>query len=135
MILVDTNILIDVLSTDSDWQSWSLAAMAKEALGGALYINEIVYAELSARYGSQQEVDAVVDDLDIRLERLPRQALYLAGRAFAAYRAAGGPRTSILSDFFIGAHADVAGLTILTRDIRRYRSYFPNVALIAPDLA
>jgi predicted nucleic acid-binding protein len=134
VILVDTNILIDVLSTNSDWQSWSLAEMTKQAIGNALCINDIVYAELSARYGSQREVDAVVHDLDIHLERLPRQALYLAGRAFAAYRAAGGPRTSILSDFFIGAHADVAGLTILTRDTRRYRSYFPNVALIAPGL-
>ncbi len=135
MILVDTNILIDVLSTNSNWQSWSLDAMERESLSGSLLINDIVYAELAARYLSQENVDAVVERLELRFEHLSRPALYLAGRAFAAYRAAGGPRTSILSDFFIGAHADVAELTILTRDVRRYRTYFPNVALIAPDLA
>lgn len=132
MILVDTNVLIDVLSTDSKWQSWSLDAMARKSSEGPLLINESVYAELAARYAKQQYVDAVVDRLELRFAHLSRQALYRAGQAFQAYRAAGGPRTSILSDFFIGAHADVVQIPILTRDARRYRSYFPNVELMTP---
>lgn len=132
MTLVDTNVLIDVLSKDSRWQLWSIDAMSRESLNGAFLVNEIVYAELAARYSSQQDLDAVVERLELRFAHLPMQALYLAGQAFQAYRNAGGPRTSILSDFFIGAHADVDRIPILTRDARRYRSYFPNVELITP---
>ena len=132
MTLVDTNILIDLLSPDADWMSWSLAAMERQSRAGPLLINEIVYAELGARFTSQQVLDANVDTLDLHFEWLPKAALYLAGRTFQGYRKSGGTRTSILADFFIGAHAQIAGVPILTRDVRHYRSYFPNVKLIAP---
>lgn len=133
MTLIDTNILIDIMTEDRRWFTWSHEMMQTRSDQGALLINDVVYAELSARFNSEKLLDETIRSMDLALERLPKQSLYLAGRAFSAYRAAGGPRTSILSDFFIGAHADVAGLTILTRDVRRYRTYFPDVALIAPD--
>lgn len=133
MTLVDTNVLIDILSRDSKWQLWSGLALRQQSQHGALLINEIVYAELSARYASQQILDAAVDELELSFEWLPKSALYLAGRSFNHYRRAGGTRTSILADFFIGAHAAAAKIPILTRDTARYRSYFPEVELITPD--
>lgn len=133
MTLVDTNVLIDILSTDQDWQSWSATAIEQRSLNGPVLINEIVYAELSGSYPSPQYLDAIVEELQLQFEWLPRSALYLAGRTFRNYRRAGGPRTSVLADFFIGAHAVVAQLPILTRDARRYRTYFPDVELIAPS--
>ncbi|MEH2482981.1 putative nucleic acid-binding protein [Nitrobacteraceae bacterium AZCC 2146] len=132
MTLVDTNVLIDVLSSDRDWQSWSSAAMERQSLDGPLVINEIVYAELAGRYPTQQVLDVVVEKLGLHFEWLPKSALYLAGRTFADYRRSGGVRTSTLADFFIGAHAVMAKMPILTRDIRRYRTYFPDVELITP---
>jgi predicted nucleic acid-binding protein len=132
LILVDTNVLIDLLSSDQGWKSWAAAEIEKHALGGNVLINEIVYAELSGRYQSQLHLDSTVEGLQLGFEWLPRSALYLAGQAFRRYRRAGGRRTSILADFFIGAHAAVAQIPILTRDARRYRTYFPDVELIAP---
>ena len=133
MILVDTNVLIDVLSVDQGWKAWSAAEIERQSLGGEVVINEIVYSELSGRYESQRHLDAAVDGLQLAFEWLPKPALFLAGQAFRRYRRAGGPRTSILADFFIGAHAAVARVPILTRDARRYRSYFPEVELIVPN--
>ncbi|ABD87686.1 type II toxin-antitoxin system VapC family toxin [Rhodopseudomonas palustris] len=132
MTLIDTNILIDILSSDQNWQPWSAAALRQQSQHGVLLINEIVYAELSGRYASQQMLDAVIDELGLRFEWLPKSALYIAGQTFSAYRRSGGVRTAILADFFIGAHAVVARIPILTRDTGRYRSYFPDVELIAP---
>nr|WP_210313556.1 type II toxin-antitoxin system VapC family toxin [Rhodopseudomonas rhenobacensis] len=131
--MVDTNVLIDILTADQGWRSWSATAIEKQSQRGPVVINEIVYAELSDRYSSQQHLDGVVEGLQLQFEWLPKAALYLAGQTFRNYRRAGGPRSSILADFFIGAHAVAAGLPILTRDIRRYRSYFPDVELIAPE--
>jgi predicted nucleic acid-binding protein len=128
--LVDTNVLIDILSPDQGWRSWSTAEIEKQSLSGPIIINEIVYAELSGRYSSQRQLDGAVEGLQLQFEWLPKSALYLAGQAFQRYRHAGGPRGSILADFFIGAHAAVVGVPILTRDARRYRNYFPSVALI-----
>ncbi|NEW85750.1 MULTISPECIES: type II toxin-antitoxin system VapC family toxin [Rhodopseudomonas] len=133
MTLVDTNVLIDILTVDRTWQPWSAAALRQQSLHGALLINEIIYAELSSRYSTQKALDAVVHTLGLDLEWLPKTALYIAGRTFSDYRRAGGTRTSVLADFFIGAHAAAAGLPILTRDTGRYRSYFPDVTLITPD--
>lgn len=130
MTLVDTNVLIDILSANQDWKTWSASIMEKQSLGGPVLVNEIVYAELSGHYPSQRQVDSIVEELQLHFEWLPKSALYLAGRAFRRYRSAGGPRTSILADFFIGAHAQAAGIPILTRDARRYRTYFPEVDLI-----
>ena len=132
MTLVDTNVLIDIISKDANWYGWSSDMMSLRSKQGELIVNDIVYAELSARFESEPLLEDALHDIDLVFERLPKRSLYFAGRAFAAYRAAGGPRMSILSNFFIGAHADLAGLAILTRDVRRYRTYFPDVTLIAP---
>jgi predicted nucleic acid-binding protein len=130
--LIDTNILIDILSSDPNWQTWSASALRRQSQHGLLLINEIVYAELAGRYASQKALDAAIDELELHLEWLPKSALYIAGQTLSDYRRAGGTRTSILADFFIGAHAAATKIPILTRDTARYRSYFPDVELIAP---
>lgn len=132
MVLVDTNVLVDVLERDPDWAAWSLAQLQACSKMHDLAINPIVYAELSLTFESHEALDAAIDGMRLRLLDLPRPALFLAGKAFARYRREGGPRQSVLADFFIGAHAAVAGLPILTRDARRYRNYFPSVQLVAP---
>ncbi|HXT78885.1 MAG TPA: type II toxin-antitoxin system VapC family toxin [Acetobacteraceae bacterium] len=130
--LVDTNVLLDVVTNDPAWADWSIRQLDAAAINGALAINDLVYAELSVRITTIEALEAMLSEAAITLAETPRAALFLAGKAFQRYRAAGGARSSILPDFFIGAHAAVAGLTLLTRDARRYRSYFPTVALIAP---
>ena len=132
MTLVDTNVLIDILSADPTWSAWSLGQLLRRSTEGALLINEVIYAELSTRIETEAELDSIISDLSVELERTPKHALFLAGKAFKQYRAAGGTRTGVLPDFFIGAHAEVAGLTILTRDARRYAQYFPDVKVVAP---
>lgn len=134
MILVDTNILLDVTTGDPLWAEWSLQALEQEAVKGALHINVIVYAELSSRYASVEAVDSFVAQIGAQIIEIPRTAAFLAAKAFARYRAAGGTRTGVLSDFFIGAHATALNIPVLTRDVRRYRSYFPNLRLVAPHL-
>ena len=133
MTLIDSNILFDVLTRTPDWWQWSLEQLERAALNGPLVINDIVYAEVSTRYPSVDVVDSILRDLGVDLVAMPRAALFLAGKAYLSYRTAGGVRTGVLSDFFIGAHAAVEHLPLLTRDIRRYRSYFPTVNLIAPQ--
>jgi hypothetical protein len=130
--LVDTNVLLDILSADALWASWSLGQLLRRSTEGPLLINEVIYAELSIRIDTEPELDAIIADLNLDLERTPKRALFLAGKAFKRYRASGGTRTGVLPDFFIGAHAEVEVLTILTRDARRYAQYFPKVNVIAP---
>jgi predicted nucleic acid-binding protein len=133
MTLIDSNVLFDVLTRTPDWWQWSLEQLEQAALNGPLVINDVVYAEVSTRYPSVDVVDSILRDLGVDLVAMPRAALFLAGKAYLSYRTAGGVRTGVLSDFFIGAHAAVEHLPLLTRDIRRYRSYFPTVNLIAPQ--
>ena len=133
MTLVDTNVLRDVLARDPVWFPWSVEQLQQRRLQGLLLINDITYAELAVRIANEAELVAALAELGVRLERTPTSALFLAGKAFGRYRKAGGPRPSLLPDFFIGAHAEVARLPILTRDTRRYRTYFPSVKLIAPE--
>jgi hypothetical protein len=132
MTLVDTNVVLDVLSNDPVWLRWSSEQLLRSQENGTAVINDITYAELAVRFEVEAELQRRLATLRIRLERTPAAALFVAGRAFHRYRAAGGPRTSLLPDFFIGAHARVARLPLLTRDTRRYRAYFPEVELIAP---
>ncbi len=132
MTLVDTNVLLDVLSNDPRWSEWSLHHLAGRAALGPVIVNEIVYAEMSARMASQSQVEQALGDLNVGFDRVPTRALFLAGQSYSRYRAAGGVRTGVLPDFFIGAHAQVLGCPVLTRDVRRYRAYFPDVALITP---
>jgi hypothetical protein len=131
-IFVDSNILLDIFTADPQWLSWSQSALADALLKGPVVINQLVYAEVSIAYKNLTELDGILSRLKIQRLDLPWEAAHLAGQAFVKYRRKGGAKTSPLPDFYIGAHAQVEGLTLLTRDVRRYRSYFPKVKLIAP---
>jgi predicted nucleic acid-binding protein len=132
MILVDTNVIADVLALRSEWQAWSIDRLEECRGRDTLATSEVVFAELSARLRSEAEVQGVLAELSIALERIPTAGLFAAGQAFAKYRAAGGLRGNVLPDFFIGAHAQVTRSPILTRDARPYRAYFPEVEVIGP---
>ena len=133
MTLVDTNVLLDLVTDDPNWADWSVAQLETAALKGVLCINDVVYAELPVRYDRIEDLDAMLEDSAIEITPPPRAALFLAGRVFTQYRKSGESRTGVLPDFFIGAHAAVSGFPLLTRDGRRYRSYFPALELIAPE--
>jgi predicted nucleic acid-binding protein len=132
MFLVDTNVLLDVVTADPAWAAWSVAELEASALVGPLAINDVVYSELSVRYSDIADLDSMVKIAELDHLPMPKEALFLAGKAFQAYRRAGGGRTGVLPDFFIGAHAAVSGLTLITRDAGRYRSYFPSLPLRTP---
>lgn len=132
MTLVDTNVLIDVLADDPQWRSWSVDMLARRYDLGALIVTDVTYAELSPQFANSRSLDAAMVQLNVVLQRIPREALFIAGGTFARYRSQGGVRSNVLADFFIGAHARVLACPVLTRDIRRYRRYFPDVVLIAP---
>jgi predicted nucleic acid-binding protein len=131
--LVDSNVLIDVLDHDPFWRRRSASALATAGRLGPIVINQVIYAEVSVRYEDTDELDRDLPFDDFQREQLPWAAAFLAGKVFAEYRRRGGRRRSPLPDFFIGAHAAVAGLQLLTRDESRYRTYFPTVELIVPE--
>jgi predicted nucleic acid-binding protein len=131
--LVDSNVLLDVLTEDETWCGWSLAVLARAAEAGPLYLNPIVYAEVSIRFSRVEDLEEALPPEDYRRAPLPWAAAFLAGKAFLRYRRRGGGASSPLPDFFIGAHAAVDGLALATRDARRYRTYFPTVTLLSPD--
>ena len=130
-VLVDSNVLLDVLTEDERWFAWSSDTLAACADDSVLAINPIIFAEVSIRFSRIEELDEVLPPALQRLP-LPFEAAFLAGKAFLRYRRRGGARRVPLPDFFIGAHAAVGGLRLLTRDAGRYRSYFPRLELIAP---
>jgi len=131
--LVDTNVLLDVVTDDPTWADWSIEQLEAAVLRGPLLINDVVYAELAVRYERIERLEAFLAEAGIEIAAMPRSALFLAGKVFQKYRKAGGQRTGVLPDFFIGAHAAVDRLDLLTRDTARYRTYFPTVTLITPD--
>jgi predicted nucleic acid-binding protein len=131
--LVDTNILLDILSDDPNWRAWSVNQLEQRSSQGPLLINDVIYAELSSRFSTEDLLDRKVSELNVALQGMPKRALFLAGHAYERYRRNGGTRSGVLPDFFIGAHAQVARWPLLTRDVRRYRTYFPDVELITPD--
>jgi len=133
VIFVDTNVILDVATFDPNWAIWSLNQLELASASGPLLINEIVYAELSVGYTLIEELDDLVEKLELEMVQIPRSALFLAGKAYHKYRQSGGMRTGVLPDFFIGAHAAVLQVPVLTRDVARYRAYFPTVRLIAPQ--
>ena len=133
MLLVDTNVLIDVLEDDPQWADWSIRQLQAQSQVHELAINPIIYAELSLTFSSYERLDAVIAGLGLVLHEVPRSALFLAGKAFARYRKAGGSKTGVLPDFLIGAHAVVEGWLLLTRDAQRYRAYFPGVEVVTPE--
>jgi len=132
LILVDTNVLLDIATNDPKWADWSIEQLDAAAVRGPVVINAVVYSEFSVGYDRIEEVERLLKDVDIGWADVPREALFLAGKAFQQYRRQGGSRAGVLPDFFIGAHAAVSGMTLLTRDPARYRSYFPKVGLISP---
>jgi predicted nucleic acid-binding protein len=132
MIIVDSNVLIDVLENDPTWAEWSITQLRAQSQIHRLTINETVYAEISLTFSTVEALDLTIQDLDLDFMSTPKSALFLAGKAFLRYRRQGGTKSNVLSDFFIGAHAAVAGCAVLTRYTRRFSSYFPTVPLIAP---
>lgn len=130
--LVDSNVLLDVLTEDPAWFEWSAGALVDASEAGPLWVNPVIYAEVSVRFSRIEDLEAALPRVDYRRSALPWEAAFLAGKAFLAYRRAGGTRRSTLPDFFIGAHAAVADLTLLTRDRGRYETYFPRVPLMSP---
>jgi predicted nucleic acid-binding protein len=132
-VLVDSNVLLDVMTEDEASLSWSALAMERAADGSWLVINPVIYAEVSVRYSRIEELDEALPAVLFDREAIPYEAAFLAGKSFLTYRQRGGARRSPLPDFFIGAHAAVGGYQLLTRDPARYRGYFPKLPLIAPD--
>jgi predicted nucleic acid-binding protein len=132
-VLIDANVLLDVMTEDTRWFAWSAEAVARAADRHRLVINPIIYAEVSIRYSRIEELDAALPKTMFDREAIPYEAAFLAGKSFLAYRRRGGPKQSPLPDFFIGAHAAVAGYLLMTREAARYRTYFPKLSLIAPD--
>jgi predicted nucleic acid-binding protein len=132
-ILVDSNILLDLMIEDAQWFPWVAEAVRRAADRSRLVINAIVYAEVSIRYSRIEDLEAALPTGMLDREHVPYEAAFLAGKAFLRYRQRGGTKQSPLPDFIIGAHAAVAGYQLMTRDARRYRTYFPALSLIAPE--
>lgn len=132
MLLVDTNVLVDVLEDDPQWADWSIRQLRAQSKIHPLAINPIIYAELSLTFSTVEALDETVEALGLVVKELPRPALFLAGKAYTRYRRQGGNKNNVQADFFIGAQAAVLRWPLLTRDARRYQTYFPGVALITP---
>ncbi len=131
--LVDSCVLIDVLADDPAWADWSLDLLEKQGQRGPLVINPMIVAEISPRYERADDLEAALAGLPLVREHLPWDAAFLAGQAFRVYRLGDGVKTSPMPDFYIGAHALVRGMSLLTRDVKRYRSYFPKLSIIGPE--
>jgi predicted nucleic acid-binding protein len=132
--LVDSNVILDLVTDDPNWGQWSADSLARAADESTLAINPLIFAEVSGSFSTIEEIDLRFPPEDFKRLDLPYEAAFLAGKAFLAYRRRGGERKAPLVDFYIGAHAAVAGLRLLTRDPRRYQTYFPTVTLIAPHV-
>lgn len=130
--LIDSNVLLDIVSGDPDWAAWSESVLQDAADRGRLVINPIVYAEVSVRFSSIEELEDALPDQFFDREPIPYAAAFLAAKCFVEYRRRGGRKQSPLPDFFIGAHAALASYTLITRDVSRYRTYFPSLRLISP---
>jgi predicted nucleic acid-binding protein len=135
VLLVDTNVLVDVLENDPEWADWSIGQLRAQSKVHRLAINPIIYSELSLTFSTVEALDRTVGDLGLTMIEIPKPALFLAGKAFVRYRRQGGTKSNVLADFFIGAHAAVSRYPLLTRDTRRYTSYFADVKLIAPEIS
>lgn len=131
--LVDSNVLLDILTEDRTFFEWSSGALARSAEQGPLVVNPLIYAEVSIGFHRIEDLDEALDPAVFQRRPLPWEAAFLAGKCFLRYRRRGGVRSSTLPDFYIGAHALIEELTLVTRDATRYRTYFPRLALVAPD--
>jgi predicted nucleic acid-binding protein len=131
-ILVDSCVLLDLFTNDQDWADWSEGQLSRLSKVNTLFINPIIYTEVSVGFNRIEEVEAVVSEMKLRVIELPREALFLAGKTFLQYRKNRGSKKSPLPDFFIGAHASVSCLKVITRDISKFKTYFPKVELVTP---
>lgn len=131
--LVDSCVLLDLFTDDPVWADWSENILDKCSKKDTLYINSIIYAEVSVGFNKIEEVEAALEQLGVEWMDIPREALFLAGKAFLSYRKNKGTKISRLPDFFIGAHAAISHFNLITRDVTKYRQYFPQVKLIAPE--
>ena len=134
MILVDTNVLLDLVLEDARWADWSQHQLESASIHDRLAINPVIYSELSIAFARIEELESLLADAALAFEPIPREALFLAGKAFVDYRRRRGMKSGVLPDFYIGAHAAVMEWPLLTRDASRYRSYFPTVRVIAPEV-
>lgn len=134
MVLVDTNVLLDIATNDPLRADWSMEKLDAAASLGPVVVNAIIYSEFSVGYERIEDVDRLLKEVDIGWSDVPREALFLAGKAFQTYRRQGGVRMGVFPDFFIGAHAAVSGMNLLTRDAARYRTYLPKVLIISPTV-
>ena len=133
MLLVDTNVILDVVTNDPKWATWSQSQLDAAALTQTVAINDVIYAELSLAFERIEDLDAMIAKAGLRHEPIPHESLFLAAKAFLSYRRKGGTKGGVLPDFFIGAHAAVLDIALLTRDTGRYETYFPTLKLIAPE--
>lgn len=131
-VMVDTCVFLDIFTQDAKWYAWSSEALAEAANRGTIVINPVIYAEISIRFKRIEELEALLSSDVFDHQPIPREAAFLAGKSFLKYRHRGGPKSTPLPDFLIGAHAAVAGLELITRDTRRFREYFPALRLICP---
>jgi hypothetical protein len=131
-VLVDSCVLLDLFTDDPKWANWSENILGKYSQRNTLFINSIIYTEISIGFKRIEEVENSVEEIGVKVLEIPREALFLAGKAFLDYRRNKGTKSSTLPDFFIGAHATVSTFELITRDTARYKSYFPNVTLICP---
>jgi len=134
-VLVDSNVILDIFLNDPDWADWSEATLGEHSVNTTLFINPIVYSEVSIGFERIEDLESAINKGGFQMLELPKEALFLAGKAFLKYRRAKGVRRSPLPDFFVGAQAAVLGMDLITRDTPRYRSYFPTVKLISPEAA
>ncbi len=132
MTLVDSSVLLDIVTDDPNWAAWSQMQLERAAMAGPVWINDIVYAEVSARFASIEAFDAILATMEMPVAPMPRPALFMAAKVYRRYRSQGGTRTGVLSDFFIGAHAAVQNYALLTRRAKRLADYFPTLRLIVP---
>lgn len=135
MILCDSNVLLDVLLDDPRWAPWSLAQLEAWSRRGPVIVNPVIYAELAAGFDTIEALDREIEAMGLRFEEMPRDALFLAAKAHLLYRKRGGTRAGVLADFFVGAHAAVRRIPLLTRDARRYKACYPTVTLVTPPPA
>ncbi|MGQ0834163.1 MAG: type II toxin-antitoxin system VapC family toxin [Gammaproteobacteria bacterium] len=133
MILVDTNVILDVVQDDPVWADWSQQQLEMCSFRDSLCINPVIYAEVSMAFARIEELERALAEAEFALDAIPKEALFLAGKVFLQYRKSKGAKSGVLSDFFVGAHAAVDEMTLLTRDVARYRTYFPKVKLISPS--
>lgn len=131
-VLVDSCVVLDVIAGTTEWADWSTQTLQQVATSNEIYVSPIIFAEVSVGFANVQDVAAALDTLDFQYADLPWDAAFIAGKAFVKYRQHGGTRRSPLPDFYIGAHALVSELSLLTRDVARYRTYFPKLRLLAP---